>query len=336
MAASRPRLSEVAARAGVSMKTVSNVLNAYPHVSERTRQKVETALAELDYRVNLSARSLASGRTGFLALAVPGLRNPYFADLAGHVIQAAAAHRWTVLIEQTGGEPESESAVVGWARPYLVDGILLHPEAITRAQVLGRRDSTPLVLLGERSLDQAADHVAADNVAAAREVTEHLLRTGRRRIAVVGIAPESSLITSSLRFEGYTSALAAASLEVVPEYVVRPEGYDRADGAAAAAHLLGLPERPDAILCFNDVLAVGVLSHLTLAGVRVPREIAIAGFDGIAETAFTSPPLTTIAWDTRAIAEQAVALLADRQGDTEPEPRDISVGFELLVRGSSA
>jgi LacI family repressor for deo operon, udp, cdd, tsx, nupC, and nupG len=330
-----PRLSEVAALAGVSTKTVSNVLNDYPHVSEKTRIKVELALQELDYRVNLSARSLASGRTGFIALAVPGLSNPYFADLAGHVIQAAAAHRWAVLIEQTGGASESESSVVGGTLPYLVDGILLHPEALTRGELLRHRGRTPLVLIGERSLDQVTDHVSADNVAASRELTQHLLKTGRRRIAVAGIFPDSSLITSSLRFEGYAQALAEASIGIVDDYVIGLESFARADGVAAAARLMALPEPPDALLCFNDIVAVGALSGLTATGVRVPDDIAVAGFDGMDETAFTNPPLTTVAWDTRAIAEQAVALLVDRQGAGDRSPRVVTVGYELLVRGST-
>jgi LacI family transcriptional regulator, repressor for deo operon, udp, cdd, tsx, nupC, and nupG len=333
---SHPRLSEVAELAGVSTKTVSNVLNAYPHVSEKTRLKVESALQELDYRVNLSARSLASGRTGFIALAVPGLRNPYFADLAGHVIKAAAAHRWAVLIEQTGGAPESETSVVGGTLPYLVDGILLHPEALTRAELLHHRARTPIVLIGERSLDQVTDHVSSDNVAAAREVTRHLLQTGRRRIAVAGIFPGSALITSSLRYEGYASALAEASIDVVDEYVVALESFERGDGAAAAARLMALPEPPDALLCFNDIVAAGALSGLTDAGVRVPGDLAVAGFDGIDETAFTNPPITTVAWDTRALAEQAVALLADPQGADDRPSRVVTVGYELLTRRSTA
>lgn len=333
VASTRPRLSEVAARAGVSEKTVSNVINNYEHVSTATREKVERALTDLNYRVNLSARSLASGRTGFIALAVPGLDNPYFAELAGHVITAAAAHKWTVLIEQTGGQHDTESQVIGGIMP--VDGIVLHPESLTSSELLD--SATPVVLIGEKTLGHVADHVVADNVAAAYDLTRHLLDSGRRRIACIGLEEGSAFTTSALRFEGYEKALVEAGLSVDPTIVVSGEGYKRADGVKAINALLSLDERPDAIMCFNDVLAIGVLHGLTSSGIAVPNDIAVAGFDNIEETEYSAPPLTTIAWDTRTIAERAVDLLAQRQGGGEQPPlREISVGYELMVRGSTA
>ena len=333
MASTRPRLSEVAARAGVSEKTVSNVINKYEHVSASTREKVELALTELNYRVNLSARSLASGRTGFITLAVPGLDNPYFAELAGHMITAAAAHKWTVLIEQTGGRHDTESQVIGGIMP--VDGIVLHPEALTSSELLD--SATPVVLIGEKTLDHVADHVVADNVAAAQDLTEHLLQTGRRRIACIGLEENSPFTTSALRFEGYQRALRAAGIEPDPALQIPSLSVKRADGLAAITQLLSLDERPDAVICFNDVLASGVLHGLSLAGVPVPSGIAVAGFDNIEETQYSAPPLTTIAWDTKTIAEQAVGLLAERQGAGEHPPlREISVGYQLIVRGSTA
>lgn len=331
----RPRLSEVAALAGVSEKTVSNVINNHPHVTEHTRAKVESALSELNYRPNLSARSLASGRTGFIALALPGLENPYFAELVGHVIQAAAAHNWTVLIEQTGGSTDSETQVVGGTIPYLVDGIVLHPEALSSAQLTSRLDSTPIVLIGEKSLDHVVDHVAADNVAAAYDLTQHLLASGRRRIAVIGIEEHTDFTTSALRFKGYSAALVDAGIDVDPAYLVVVDGYQRADGVGAVDRLMALPEPPDAVVCFNDVIAVGALSRLNSTGVAVPGTVAVAGFDNIDETQYSSPPLTTIAWDTQTIAEQAIALLVERQGGVDLPQREISVGYELVVRGST-
>lgn len=327
----RPRLSEVAARAGVSEKTVSNVINDYPHVSQKTREKVEAALSELHYRVNLSARSLASGRTGFIALAVPGLDNPYFAELAGHVIAAAARQKWTVLIEQTGGQHDTESQVIGGIMP--VDGIVLHPESLTSSELLD--SSTPVVLIGEKTLDHVADHVVADNVAASYDLTRHLLQGGRRRIACIGLSGDGEFTSSVLRREGYTRAISEAGLELDATLLAHGGGYKRADGVAAVEQLLALPERPDAIICFNDVLSIGALSALRAAGISVPTDVALAGFDNIEETLYASPPLTTIAWDTRTIAQQAIDLLVQRQGGDTAPTREISVGYELIVREST-
>jgi len=298
--------------------------------------KVEEALRALHYRVNPSARSLAGGRTGFIALAVPGLDNPYFAQLAGHVIAAAAARQWTVLIEQTGGASSIESQVVAGAIPYLVDGIVLHPESLESADLMTRDDSTPLVLIGERALDQVADHVATDNVAAARALTGHLLDAGRRRIALVGIWPHSKFRASTLRYDGITAALRAFDLAPDPALTFAVEAYDRASGAEVGVSLAALPTLPDAVICFNDVLAVGVLHGLREAGVDVPGTVAVAGFDAIDETAFTTPPLTSVAWDTAAIATEAIALLAARHADADRAQQEVAVGFELIVRASTA
>lgn len=336
MATTRPRLSDVAARAGVSEKTVSNVINNYPHVTASTRAKVEAALADLNYKVNLSARSLASGRTGFIAFAVPGLDNPYFAALAGHVIEAAAAHNWTVLIEQTGGDRAPESEVVGGTTPYLVDGIVLHPESLTSADLVERSEGTPIVLIGEKSLDHVADHVVADNIAAAYDLVSHLISTGRHRIALIGIEQQTGFTTSALRYEGCVRAITEAGLTLDPDLVVLVDRYKRAEGAAAIGDLMRLPEPPDAVVCFNDVLAMGALSELNRLSIRVPEDVAVAGFDNIEEAPFLVPPLTTIAWDMRAIAENAIALLANRQGSSEAPPQqEISVGYELMVREST-
>ncbi|MFD0783416.1 LacI family DNA-binding transcriptional regulator, partial [Micromonospora azadirachtae] len=181
----RHRLKDVAERAGVSVKTVSNVVNGYAHVRPDTRARVEEAIAALNYRPNLSARHLRKGRTGVIALAVPELDIPYFAELARHVVGAAADLGWTVLIDQTGGRREQERVIASGVTDHLIDGLILNPLALT-ADDLVNLNGTPMVLLGERVEHGTADHVVIDNVAAAREVTTHLIGLGRRRIAAIG------------------------------------------------------------------------------------------------------------------------------------------------------
>ncbi|BDI22707.1 LacI family DNA-binding transcriptional regulator [Herbiconiux sp. L3-i23] len=331
----RPRLADVAARAGVSEKTVSNFVNGYPYMSETTRAKVQAAIEELGYRVNLSARSMGSGRTGFIALAVPTLDNPYFAQLAGRVIAAAAAQRWTVLIEETGGRKATEDRLVQ-SMPYLVDGMILQPEALSAIDLVSRSKDTPIVLLEEPEADPVADHVAAEGVDAAKAITEHLVDTGRRRIATIGITPDSELRTTRLRHSGHLMGLEAAGVTPEPELWFPSAGYSRADGDAVMAEILASGQRPDAVLCFNAVTAAGALSRLHMSGVRVPEDIAVAAFDDIDESAFTVPPLTTVAWDLDGMAEAAVQLLAERQSDDERPPRSVTLGYELKIRESTA
>ncbi|WP_194923567.1 LacI family DNA-binding transcriptional regulator [Catenulispora pinisilvae] len=337
-----PTLKDVAQRAGVSIKTVSNVVNGYAFITPATRERVERAIAETGYRPNLGARNLRKGRTGFIVLAVPELDNPYFAELTGLVITAAHRRQWTVLVEQTQGSREREQAVITSMGPQRIDAAILSPLAMEPSDLERADPATPLVLLGERDIPGPADHVAIDNVAAARTVVEHLIAIGRRRIAVIGDQPGKNGGTGALRIAGHRQALDAAGLPHDPTMVLPVENYQRADGAAAMARLLDLPEPPDAVFCCNDLLAIGAMRTATDRGISIPGNVAIAGFDDIAEGGYSSPTLTTIAPDKEAIAEAAVNLADKRvdpirggRGTKNVESEDVRAPFALKVREST-
>jgi DNA-binding LacI/PurR family transcriptional regulator len=329
----KPRLQDVADRAGVSMKTVSNVINGYVHVSESMRAKVLAAIEEVGYRPNLSARNLARGRAGMIALVVPQLDMPYFASLSMHVLEAAEEQGWVVLIQQTRGDAEKERAVLAGRFAQRVDGLVFSPLRVTPDEIGQRSDRTPLVLLGERPADGVADHIAVDNVAAARLAVSHLLDLGRRRVAMIG---NSTVGTDRQRFEGYAAALAQRGLEVDPE-LVRPVPSNRGEAGEAAmnAILAGPAPRPDAVFCVTDWVALGAIRSLHLHGLRVPDDVAVAGFDDIPYGMASTPTLTSISPDRAAVARSAVASLA-AQLEGDHEPREIAVGFELVVRESTA
>ncbi|MGS2613304.1 LacI family DNA-binding transcriptional regulator [Micromonospora sp. LZ34] len=331
----RHRLKDVAERAGVSVKTVSNVVNGYVHVRPDTRARVEEAIAELNYRPNLSARNLRKGRTGVIALAVPELDIPYFAELARHVVTAAAELGWTVLIDQTGGGREQERVVASGITDHLIDGLIFSPLALA-AEDLASLDGTPMVLLGERVDHGPADHVVIDNVAAAREMTAHLIGLGRRRIAAIGSQRTPEGASARLRLAGYTAALADAGIDYDERLVAPAPAWHRADGAAAMRALLASGVRPDAVFCFNDTLALGALRALHEAGLRVPEDVAVAGFDDIEDGRFSIPTLSTIAPDKERIARLAVELLSNRL-DTDPTapPRELSAPYHLTPREST-
>lgn len=185
-------LKDVALRAGVSVKTVSNVVNDYPHVTPSTRRRVQQAIDELGYRPNLTARHLRKGRTGIITLAVPELGNPYFAEVAGAVIDAAARHELTVLLDHTAGLREKEVLVSQGFRSHVIDGLILSPIRLESEDLLTRPEGPPMVLLGEREYDAPYDHIMIDNVGAARTAVRHLLDIGRRRIAFLGARRESA------------------------------------------------------------------------------------------------------------------------------------------------
>jgi DNA-binding LacI/PurR family transcriptional regulator len=338
--AGRPaRLADVADRAGVSVKTVSNVVNGYVHVSAGTRAKVDAALAELAYKPNLAARNLRRGRSGIVALAVPELEVAYFAELARHVVEAARSRGWTVLIDQTDGEREREQLVMDSFGTQLIDGLILSPVATGAGELAARRDSTPMVLLGERVYDGPDDHVSIDNVAAATTAVAHLLGLGRRRVAAVGQQSQPSSGTARLRERGYLAAHAAAGAPVDPELIAPTVSFTRAEGAAAVDRLLALAAPPDALFCFNDLLALGALRRLHERGLRVPQDVAVVGIDDIEEGRFATPSLTTIRPDKARIAHLAVALLAERletgEGVEPQPPQELEAPYELVVREST-
>ena len=327
-------LKDVATLAGVSMKTVSNVVNDYPFVTPETRAKVQQAIEALDYRPNLSARLLRGGRTGLVALAVPEISLPYFAELAEVVVQQAKTHGWTVLVDQTLGDRDTERLVAAGIKSHLVDGLIVSPLTLTARDLDDRPATTPLVLLGERLTTAAVDHVSVDNVAGARAATQHLVDLGRTRIALIGGRPDG-LGPAGQRRKGYRDALRNAGLGYDPALLAPTSGYHRLDGAAAMRDLLH-GRSPDAVFCVNDTLALGALRTLLLSGRRVPDDVAVIGFDGIDEGAFSTPSLSTIAPDKAQIAELALGLLSRRIADPAAEPQETTVDFTLVVRESTA
>ncbi len=315
-------MADVARRAGVSIKTVSNVINGYPHIRPATRAKVEEAVETLGYRMNLSARLLRTRRTGLITLAVPELSLPYFAELADAVIRAADAQDLTVLIEQTSGRRDRELAVLAGARRTLTDGVLFSPLALGPADLDAFAVDFPMVLLGERIFGAPADHVTMNNVAGARAATEHLLGLGRRRIALLGGELTDDAPTSAtLRLDGHREALAAAGLDLDPALVVPAAQWHRLEGSQALGAVLDRGVPVDAVFALNDALALGALYALHARGLDVPGQVALIGFDDVEDVRFATPTISSVAPGRDEIARTAVRLLAERiQPSTAQRP----------------
>lgn len=325
------RMQDVADRAGVSLKTVSNVINDFTHVSAATRERVLAAIAETGYRPNLTARNLARGRSGVIALVVPQLDMPYFASLAQHVLQAADRRGLVVVIQQTLDDLAHERAALAGRFPQRVDGLILSPRVLGPAEIAARTDTTPLVLLGDRDFGGVSDHVVVDNVAAAADAVSHLVELGRTRIAMVGARWNDR---ENLRFVGYRKALRAHGLRAEAGLVApvsRPLGEL---GEQAMTDLLATGERPDGVFCSTDWVALGVLRALARHGLRVPGDVAVVGHDDIPYGRVSTPTLTTVSPDRAAVADAAVeALLALAEG-REPGTRTV-VEHRLVVREST-
>lgn len=327
-------LRDVAEAVGVSARTVSNVVNGYVHVSPEMRRKVQEACDRLGYYPNAMARNLRTGRTRLLALVVPEIAIPYFAELAQAVISEARKVGYGVLIDQTDGDIERERELISSiAGRQMFDGLIFSPIAIG-GEDLRAGLNMPTVLLGEHIPDSSLTHVAIDNVSAAEEATRHLLDRGRRRIAAIGAGARGE--TADLRTVGFLAAHTAAGLEVKPDQLVCVAEFHRDDGAAAMRRLLDSGSPPDAVFCYNDLLALGAARAALERGLRIPEDLAIVGFDDIEEGRYHTPSLTTVAPDKAELARTAVAhLLARIEGYPLPAPDELRIPHRLVVRESS-
>jgi DNA-binding LacI/PurR family transcriptional regulator len=329
-------LKAIAERAGVSLATVSNVVNGYRPVGERTRQRVQEAIDELGYAPNLGARHLRHGRTGIIALAIPELNNPYFAEVAGAAIREAAGLGYTLVMEDTAADRARELMLADGSGRPIIDGLIFSPVQISREDVLTRTSATPLVLIGEGVYDVPYDHIAIDNIAASHVAVRHLASLDRRRIAFIGAQAGDHRQSAHLRLRGYREGLAAAGLPFEPALVSAIAQFGRADGLLAMRDLLRLDRPPDAVFGYNDLIAIGAIRAIGEAGLRVPEDIAVIGIDDIEEGRFSNPTLTTISPDKEGIGRLAVqALVARIEGRPVSPPFDVQPPFHLVTREST-
>jgi DNA-binding LacI/PurR family transcriptional regulator len=341
----RATVKDVAKRAGVSPKTVSNVINGVVFVRPETKARVEQALTELDYVPNMSARGLRNGRSGMIALALPDLLRPYSAEITHLVVELAHQRGWGVQIEQTAADPSREWELLSKARAHLVDGLILNPVNLDDSAVMTAGPLPAVVLIGDVDQDMVSQ-VAIDNVAAATDLTRHLLEQGFRRVAAVGTPEQlpgsASAIDSGgtaaarLRTAGYRAALGDAGMPHDPELEIALDQWSPEGAAAVVARYLEDHEPPDAFFCFTDTIAVGTLSALWTAGIPVPQRCAVAGFDNILESQYAVPPLTTVDFDRRAFVEAALDLLAERMADRAARARRIVIPHRIIPRASTA
>jgi len=329
-------LRQVAERAGVSIRTVSNVVSGFALVAPETRARVQAAIDELQYRPNAAARHLRGGRSGLVALAIPEIASPYFGELAGLLVDEAEKRSWMLLVQQTGGDADHERRLLDGVRGQVVDGLIVSPWALSPRDLRRRPDAVPLVLLGEQDADGLLDHVAVDSVTAARDATAHLIAQGRRRIAAIGPQPHLENGTAARRVEGYRKALAEAGLPADPDLEIPVDRLHREDGADAMRRLLEEGRDVDAVFCFSDQIALGAMQTALRHGRTIPGDLAVVGFDDVEDGRYATPALTTISPDKAAIAREALTCLADRlSGDPAAPARRIVIPHHLIVRESA-
>lgn len=328
-----PALSiiEISKRAGVSTATVSRVLNGSSLVRPDTRSRVEAVITEFGYQPNLLARNLRTAESRLLLTMVPDFGNPFYAEIVRGIDALARSEGYHVLLCDTGAEPLAERTYFDLLRNRLADGaICLDPDSTQHAlaQELG---NLCWVACCEFDPDGQVPYVGIDNEKAAFDAVSHLVARGRRRIALIN--SDERYLYARLRRKGYEAALAAAGLEPLPLSPTLGLAFE--DGRACVVELLGSEVRPDAIFAVSDTLAIGAMRGLRDAGLSVPRDVSVVGFDNIPISMMVEPQLTTVEQPMKQLGETAARLLLKHLREPETEAGGVLLDHRLVVRGST-
>jgi len=326
----RVTIGDVAAEAGVSIATVSKVINGRYGVAAATLAKVQAVIDELGYESSLVARSLRSHRTNVIGILVADIE-PFSAELLKGAGAAIRARGYELIVYSGSGHGKDHS---GWERRYisrlggtLTDGIILVTPTVVDVD-----DSTPLVAIDPHTGPSSLPSIHGDNLAGAITATEHLLELGHRRIGF--LAGRADLESARQREQGYRDALAAAGV-AVDDDLIRLGDYELETSEEPARQLLTLDDRPTAIFAANDLSAMQTLHVAHSLGLDIPGDVSVVGFDNIPESALVEPPLTTIDQSIQEMGRQAVELLIDLiEGNTEG-PQRITLPTRLVVRQST-
>ncbi|WP_136587319.1 LacI family DNA-binding transcriptional regulator [Microbacterium hydrothermale] len=328
------KIKDVAARAGVSVGTVSNVLNGRSTVSPAAVERVRAAIDALGYVRNDAARQLRAGRSRAIALIVLDVGNPFFAAVARGAEARAAADGYVVLLGSSGADGDQERLYLDQFREQQVAGVLLTP-ADADGDVVERLASAgiPVVLVDEQTAVDEVCTVSVDDVEGGYLAVAHVLERGRRRVAFVGGPLGTRQVAD--RLAGARRAI--AEVEGAALEIIETEAMTVLAGRAAGERLRERSDRPDAVFAANDLLAVGVLQALTmLGGVRVPDDIALVGYDDIDFASATVVPLTSVRQPAEALGSTAVDLLLRHfDGELDTAERQVRFRPELVVRASS-
>jgi len=322
------KIVDVAKRAGVSTASVSRVISGHPGISDELRERVNVAVKALGYRPDLAARRLRSGRTDTLGLIVSDIRNPFFTEVSRAVEDVAYQNGMRVLLCNADEDPDKEAFYLEMMRDENVSGVILSPTLALLKSLRPANYPFPLVLVDRCERDTDADAVVLDNFDAGYRLTEHLITQGCQRIVFLYGSVGS---TGPQRHQGYLAAMAAADL--APEAEPIAPRSERAREVASL--LLQRNPLPDALVASSGLVLLGIAEAVKAAGVKVPGDIAIAGFDDLPWTSLVTPDITVIRQPTNEIGQTALRLLLERVAQPERAVRRVVLRGELLARGST-
>jgi LacI family transcriptional regulator len=330
-------MKDIAQDLGVSMVTVSKVLRNHPDISQETRERVLRRMEELNYRPNLAARALVTGKTRLMGLVVPDLMHSFFSQLANAISKVLREEGYSLVISSSQEDTELEQQEIDQLLARSADCLFI---ASTQRTVesfhLIEKQETPYILVDRKIPGLAANFVGVDDEQVGYLATEHLIEIGCRRIAHIGTPYVSPALG---RLEGYRRALKHYGIQVPAEYVInRPHGDDAGDktGNDAMKKLLSLRRLPDAVFCHNDPTALGAMKAILDAGLKIPKDIAIIGCGNVKYSDCLRVPLSTIDQECEAMGERAAMLALNLlKSKTPPQPETILLEPRLIARDST-
>jgi LacI family transcriptional regulator len=331
--AGRVTIVDVARRAGVSKSTVSLVLSGSQLVAEKTRDSVTRAMRDLGYVYHRGAASLRAASSDFVGMVMSDLTNPFFAELAAGIEDALYNLGFTPILANTNEDADRQARVLRSLREHNVAGIIMSPARGSNAWNFARQwpAAIPAVITMRRMIDSPLPYVGPDNRKGAREAVEHLLGLGHRRIGFLGA--DATMTTQQERVSGWRDALNGHGV-VADETLIIEEAPTRAGGRAALGKALERPRPPTAMVCYNDIVAMGATRELRARGLVPGRDIAVVGFDDIAEAEHNAPPLTTVNAETREMGRRCAQSLLGLIRREDPAGLSFSGHSRLVVRES--
>ena len=332
-------IKDVAKQAGVAHSTVSRALHGSPLISAETIKRIRQIALEMGYFPSAAARSLRTNRSRALGVIVSNIDDPFLSEILQGIEEIAQEHGYSMLMAAFQRDLEREQAIVQDMRKRQVDGLIICSASFSAEQ---RRNllayGIPIVVVNNQAAEEYRYSIYHDDVDGSRQVARHLIELGHKRIAYLGNSLSGR--TTLDRLTGFRQELESAGLDIPGEYIFEVPGSSPEDGFNALNHFLDLPNRPTALFCFNDMLAIGVLKGLHSAGIRVPEDFSVVGFDNIVFSAYTNPTLTTLDQPKRYIGAEAarliLGLLDPSTGEEIPDQEIQRLKGRLLVRQSTA
>jgi DNA-binding LacI/PurR family transcriptional regulator len=331
----RSTVRDVARKAKVSVATVSRVLNSPSRVRLSTREKVLKAMEQCHYVYNALAGSLSARRTAMLGVVIPTITNPIFATVTKGIQDYASHNGYSILLGNTDYNEENELQLINLFQEKRIDGVIFNGPWRSAPLILRMKSANlPFVITWQKVKDKEVSFVAFDNFRSAYRSLEYLIGLGHRRIGM--IAGKFTVSERALmRWQAYRKCLGDKGLEYEPRLVLE-RGYSFADGKEAMAHLLALPSPPTAVFCGNDVLAIGAMVEAKEKGMKIPRDLSIAGFDDMEISAYYDPPLTTVAVPAYEMGRMAAKILIENIRGESQTPQQHVLEANLIIRGSTA